>query len=207
MKQLLRAGLCMLAVLLALAGFKLFCRPAQATRPVHTPAPTASPISVTLPPPTVAPLPPSPSPTPPPFTTEEELQNYLLEQLAQDGYWLAEAADHIIGFDSVPDGYSKLDGIFKKPDPGSPEAAIYLQYWYRLAPCRIVSLQQAEGAGSVTESFTYENLRLYPHFLTTGWVNYKATYLTSLDGYCITVGLSAIEDVPEDELKFLLRLR
>jgi len=68
MKQILRAGLCMLLVLLALAGFKLFYQPAPDTRPTHTAAPSAAPASVTLPPPTTVPLPPTPSPTPPPFT-------------------------------------------------------------------------------------------------------------------------------------------
>jgi len=106
----------------------------------------------------------------------------------------------------VPSGYSKLDGVFTKPDPGIPEATICLQYWYCLSPCRVVSLQQSESSGPITESFTYENLRLYPHFLSTGWVNYKASYLTGLDGFCINVVLSSIEDVPEDELKFLLCL-
>lgn len=207
MKRILRPGLCMLLVLLALASFKLFYHPAPDSKPIRVAAPSVQPVSITLPPPTTLPLPPTSPPTTPPFTTEEELQAHLLEQLEQAGYTPAEPSGRIISFDSVPDGYVKLDGLFVKPDPGGSEGSIYLQYWYCLSPCRIVSLQQSESASSVSEQFTYENLRSYPYFLSVGWVNYRATYLTGLDDFCINAVLSSIEDVPEDELEFLIRLR
>lgn len=206
MKQILRPGLCMLLVLLALAGFKLFYHPAPDSKLISIAASSVPPVSITLPPPTTLPLPPTPLPTLPPFTTEEELQAHLLEQLEQAGYTSAEPSGRIISFDSVPDGYVKLDGLFAKSDPGGSEGSIYLQYWYCLSPCRIVSLQQSESAGPVSEQFTYENLRSYPYFLSVGWVNYQASYLTGLDGFCINVVLSSIEDVPEDELEFLIHL-
>ena len=81
MKQLLRAGISMLAVLAALLAFRAFMPSVDETPPVSalgSSVEEVQPVSVTLPPYTPQSIPPTASPVPPPFETEQELLEYLV---------------------------------------------------------------------------------------------------------------------------------
>lgn len=106
MKQLLRAGISMLAVLAALLAFGFFV-PVRDEKPPapYQAASTAEvqAVSVTLPPYTPQSIPPTASPVPPPFETEQELLDYLRAQLEQQGYQEAPAPE-LASFGPLPEG-------------------------------------------------------------------------------------------------------
>lgn len=211
MKQLLRAGLCMLAVLAALVIFRLNVSSAPKARPVSvaapTAVPTAAPVSVTLPPPTTVPLPPTPSPTPPPFTTSEEAEAYLLGLLDEEGY--IPITDTLPAcFDSVPESYIKLDGIYSRPNPGTGQGEMIIQYWYCLDPARILTFQQVwdEPLPQGSNELAYTCWRLSPYFRTTGWVNYSVRYSTNLDSSYISARLDSINAITRAEAEFMTHI-
>ena len=211
MKQFLRAGLCMLAVLAALVIFRLNGPSAPKAHPVSvaasTAVPTAAPVSVTLPLPTTVPLPPTPSPTPPPFTTGEEAEAYLLGLLDEEGYMLNTDALAVC-FDSVPESYTKLDGIYSRPNPGTGQGEMIIQYWYCLEPARVLTLQQvfSEPLPQGSNELAYTCWRLSPYFRTTGWVNYSVRYSTNLDSSYVSAGLDSINAITRAEAEFMTHI-
>lgn len=209
MKQLIRAGLTMLAVSLALLVFSFISPDRQEASKASPASPAAvtaspSPVSFTLPPHTSQPLPPTPSPTPPPFTTEQELLEYLAQQLEQAGYKPADETG-LASFDSVPENYRKLEGAYMRLDPGTGEDEMYIQYWYCLEPARILSLQQvfSRSAPQGSNNIEYYNLRNFPYFKTDGWVNYRVNYSTDIDGSYLSVLLDSFDRLSSEELEFI----
>lgn len=203
MKQLLRAGISMLAVLAALLAFGFFV-PVRDEKPPapYQAASTAEvqAVSVTLPPYTPQSIPPTASPVPPPFETEQELLDYLRAQLEQQGYQEAPAPE-LASFGPLPEGYVKLEGVYMCPDPGGIGDEMYIQCWYAPGRGRILSLQQVFGSGDCQETKGVEihNLQSFPYFETGSWIAFRANYSAGLEGSCVnTVLYSPDRLLPED---------
>lgn len=203
MKQLLRAGISMLAVLAALLAFRAFMFSRDETPPVSTLSSSVEevqPVSVTLPPYTPQSIPPTASPVPPPFETEQELTDYLSAWLEEDGYQQVQAGD-LAAFGSLPEGYVKLEGVYMRLDPGGTGTEMYIQYWYDLEKDRILSLQQVFGSGDCQETQGVEihNLQSFPYFETGSWITFRANYSAMLeDGYVNALLYSPDRLLPED---------
>ena len=207
MKQIIRAGLCMLLVMAALLGFRLIHKAEPREAYLPDASPTVAPVSVTLPPPTMVPIPAMPSPTPPPFTTGAEAEAYLLAQLETEGYAPATGTPAVC-FASVPEAYTKLDGVYSRPNPGTGRGEMVIQYWYCLDPARILTLQQVVGEPlpQGSNELAYTCWRLSPYFRTTGWVNYSVRYSANLDSSYVSVGLDSINTITRAEAEFMTHI-
>lgn len=204
MKQLLRAGISMLAVLAALLAFKGLM-PAGDDSAATAPAAESSEaevqaVSVTLPPYTPQSIPPTASPVPPPFETEQELLDYLRSILEREGYQQVRAGELAV-FSSLPEGYAKLEGAYMRLDPGGSGNQMYIQYWYDLEKGRILCLQQVFGSEDcqTTQGVEIHNLQSSPYFETGNWITFRANYSNRLEcGYVNALLHSPSRLVPED---------
>lgn len=203
MKQLLRAGISMLAVLAALLAFKALMPSRDEGSSVAVSGSARAevqPVSVTLPPYTPQSIPPNASPVPPPFETEQELLDYMSGQLAQEGYQKVQAGGLAV-FSALPESYCKMDGVYMCPDPGGSGDPMYVQCWYDPGKDRILSLQQVFGSGDCQETKGVEihNLQSFPYFETGSWIAFRANYSAGLEGSCVnTVLYSPDRLLPED---------
>ncbi len=207
MKQLLRAGISMLAVLAALLAFRVFI-PARDDRAPASSAGSSGAevqaVSVTLPPYTPQSIPPTASPVPPPFETEQELLDYLAAQLEQQGYQEAQAPE-LAAFDSLPEGYVKLEGAYMCLDPGGSGDEMYMQYWYHPEKNRILCLQQVFGSGDcqATQGVEIHNLQSFPYFETGSWINFRANYSNRLEGGCVNAVLYSPDRLLPEDVDFM----
>ena len=211
MKQLLRAGISMLAVLAALLAFRAFM-PAGDDSAATAPAAESSEaqvqaVYVTLPPYTSQPIPPTASPLPPPFETEQELLEYLGAQLEQDGYQQVQSGDLAI-FASLPEGYVKLEGVYMRPDPGGSGDEMYMQYWYDLDKSRILCLQQVFGSGDCqqTQGVEIHSLQNFPYFESGSWIRFRANYRAGLDGSCVYALLYSPDRLLPEDVEFMAQI-
>ena len=207
MKQFLRAGISMLAVLAALLAFRAFMPSGDETPPVSALSSSVEevqPVSVTLPPYTPQSIPPTASPVPPPFETEQELTDYLSARLEQDGYQQVQAGD-LAAFGSLPEGYVKLEGVYMRPDPGGSGDEMYMQYWYDLDKSRILCLQQVFGSGGCQETKGVEihNLQSFPYFETGSWIAFRANYSAGLEGSCVNAVLYSPDRLLPEDVDFM----
>lgn len=207
MKQLLRAGISMLAVLAALLAFVFFV-PVRDEKP-QAPYQAASTaevqaVSVTLPPYTPQSIPPTASPVPPPFETEQELLDYMSGQLAQEGYQKVQAGGLAV-FSALPESYCKMDGVYMCPDPGGSGDEMYIQCWYALGRGRILSLQQVFGSGGCQETKGVEihNLQSFPYFETGSWITFRANYSAGLEGSCVNAVLYSPDRLLPEDVDFM----
>ena len=210
MKQLLRAGISMLAVLAALLAFRAFVPSGDETPPVSALSSSVEevqPVSVTLPPYTPQSIPPTASPVPPPFETEQELRDYLSARLEQDGYQQVQPGD-LAAFGSLPEGYVKLEGVYMRLDPGGSGDEMYIQYWYDLEKDRILSLQQVFGSGDCQETQGVEihNLQSFPYFETGSWISFRANYSNRLEDGCVNVLLYSPDRLLPEDVEFMAQI-
>lgn len=207
MKQLLRAGISMLAALLAFS-FLVPHRNEKAPAPFRASSTAeVQAVSVTLPPYTPQSIPPTPSPVPPPFETEQELQEYLHSILERDGYQETQAGD-LAAFGSLPENYSKLAGVYMRLDPGGSGDEMYIQYWYNPDTNRILSLQQVFGSGDCQETQGVEvyNLQSFPYFETGSWITFRANYSTRLEGSCVNAVLYSSDRLGAEDVEFMSQI-
>ena len=209
MKQLLRAGISMLAVLAALLAFRAFMPSRDETTPVSALSSSVEevqPVSVTLPPYTPQSIPPTASPVPPPFETEQELRDYLSARL-EEGYQQVQAVD-LAAFGSLPEGYVKLEGVYMRLDPGGSGDEMYIQYWYDLEKDRILSLQQVFGSGDCQETQGVEihNLQNFPYFETGSWISFRANYSNRLEDGCVNALLYSPDRLLPEDVEFMAQI-
>lgn len=207
MKQLLRAGISMLAVLAALLAFKALMPSRDEGSSVAVSGSARAevqPVSVTLPPYTPQSIPPTASPVPPPFETEQELLDYLRAQLEQQGYQEAPAPE-LASFGPLPEGYVKLEGVYMCPDPGGSGDEMYIQCWYAPGRGRILSLQQVFGSGGCQETKGVEihNLQSFPYFETGSWIAFRANYSAGLEGSCVNAVLYSPDRLLPEDVDFM----
>lgn len=210
MKQLLRAGISMLAVLAALLAFRAFMPSGDETPPVSalgSSVEEVQPVSATLPPYTPQSIPPTASPVPPPFETEQELRDYLSARLEEDGYQQVQAVDLAV-FDCLPEGYVKLEGVYMRLDPGGSGDEMYIQYWYDLEKDRILSLQQVFGSGDCQETQGVEihNLQSFPYFETGSWITFRANYSNRLEDGCVNALLYSPDRLLPEDVEFMAQI-
>lgn len=210
MKQLLRAGISMLAVLAALLAFRVFMPVREEAAPVTSAGSTgaeAQAVSVTLQPYTPQSIPPTASPVPPPFETEQELLDYLSDRLEQDGYQQVQAGD-LAAFAGLPESYVKLEGVYMRLDPGGSGDEMYIQYWYDLEKDRILCLQQVFGSGGCQETQGVEihNLQSFPYFETGNWISFRANYSNRLEGSYVNALLYSPDRLLAEDVEFMSQI-
>ena len=206
-KQLIRAGISMLAVLAALLAFKALMPSRDAGSSVTVSGDTGAEVqavSVTLPPYTSQSIPPTASPVPPPFETEQELLDYLSAQLEQQGYHKAQAPKLAV-FSSLPEGYAKLEGAYMRLDPGGSGNQMYIQYWYDLEKGRILCLQQVFGSEDcqTTQGVEIHNLQSFPYFETGNWITFRANYSAGLEDSCVNALLYSPDRLLPEDVEFM----
>ncbi len=210
MKQLLRAGISMLAVQAALLAFKALMPSRDEGSSVAVSGSARAevqPVSVTLPPYTPQSIPPTASPVPPPFETEPELLDDMSGQLAQEGYQEVQAGGLAV-FSALPESYCKMDGVYMCPDPGGSGDKMYIQCWYNPDTNRILSLQQVFGSGDCQETQGVEvyDLQSFPYFETGSWITFRANYSTRLEGSCVNAVLYSSDRLGAEDVEFMSQI-
>ena len=210
MKQLLRAGISMLAVLAALMVFSIFMPARDTAVPVaaaKSAGVQAQAGSVTLPPYTPQPIPPTASPVPAPFDTEQEMLDYMSGQLAQEGYQEVQA-DGLAAFSALPESYCKMDGIYMRPDPGGSGDPMYLQCWYDTESSRILKLQQVYSSADyqLSQGIEIYNLQSFPYFETGNWISFRANYSARLEDSYVNAVLYSPDRLLAEDVEFMSQI-